>query len=323
MLCQLLMLALALVVLYHAVTWALSCLKVGDYGNKHVLITGCDSGFGQLLAKRLDGMGFNVFAACLTSSAAEVLHMTCSDRVTTLLLDVTEEKSIASAREFVEKRLPNGVGLWGVVNNAGVAGPTAPSEWLSRKDYVNCLSVNLFGLIDVTRTFLPLVRRARGRVVNIASTLGRIALPPAPYSVSKYGVEAYSDCLRREVYAQGVKVCLLEPGYFKTNIISASTLLAEFRKQYDATPEDIRQHYPHVTLERYPRLVELVRERSSDNLDLVVDAYVKALTSRFPPTRQLVGMDVRLGYRLLWNIPTPLTDWLISRQMTSNAQRVK
>ena len=87
-------------------------------------------------------------------------------------------------------------GLWGLVNNAGIAGASAPSEWLTSADWTQCLSINLFGVVNVTHAFLPLVREARGRVVNITSMMGRIAAAPAPYCVSKYGVEAFSDCLR-------------------------------------------------------------------------------------------------------------------------------
>ena len=91
---------------------------------------------------------------------------------------------------------PFAAGLWGLVNNAGVGGVTTPAEWATKEDWMQCLSVNLFGVIYVTRAFLPLVRLAKGRVVNIASMLGRISTGPAPYCVSKYGVEAFSDCLR-------------------------------------------------------------------------------------------------------------------------------
>ena len=91
---------------------------------------------------------------------------------------------------------PFAAGLWGLVNNAGIGGITTPTEWATKEDWMQCLSVNLFGVIYMTRAFLPLVRLAKGRVVNIASVMGRIALGSAPYCVSKYGVEAFSDCLR-------------------------------------------------------------------------------------------------------------------------------
>ncbi|XP_025093907.1 retinol dehydrogenase 7-like isoform X3 [Pomacea canaliculata] len=302
---------LALVLIYQLVTWLRSRLRVGDYDKKHVHVTGCGNGFGYLVVKRLDVLGFRVFAACRTSQAAEKLQEETSSRVTTLVLDVTNEKSISAARDFVAARLPEGQGLWGVVNNAGIVGPIGPSEWVSRDGYQTCLAVNLLGLIDVTRTFLPLVRRARGRVVNISSFMGRIAVANSRYTVSKYGVEAFSDCLRREVYRQGVQVCIIEPGGFKTDLLRQDILFKSFKMSYDATPADIRQHYPESTVEAAGNMATRSSAMASRKLHLVVDAYVLALTSRFPPTRQLVGSDVRLFYRLLWNLPTPLTDWIL------------
>ncbi|KAK7494967.1 hypothetical protein BaRGS_00013846 [Batillaria attramentaria] len=288
---------------------------VGDYSRKHVLITGCDTGFGNLLAKRLDGLGFNVFAACLTSAGAEKLQLSCSERVTTLQLDVTDEESITGARDFVTRKLPEGAGLWGVVNNAGVASGIVPSEWLRRQDYVRCLDVNLFGLIDVTRVFLPLVRRARGRVVNMSSVAGRMATAPGPvpYFISKYGVEAFSDCLRREVYRQGIKVCIIEPGFFKTDILNAEWHTNQFLAAFNATPPDIRQHYRLSSLQAFKASFSKSQTMMNDNPGLVVDAYELALTSRFPPIRQLVGNDARILARVLWNLPTPFTDWIVDR----------
>jgi len=82
------------------------------------------------------------------------------------------------------------------VNNAGISVPSAPNEWLSKDDFVRVLDVNLVGLIEVTLSLLPLVRRARGRVVNVASVMGRVSPFGGGYCVSKFGVEAFSDSLR-------------------------------------------------------------------------------------------------------------------------------
>lgn len=87
-------------------------------------------------------------------------------------------------------------GLWGLVNNAGIAVPTAPNEWLRKEDFVAVLNVNLVGLIEVTLSLLPLVKRARGRVVNVASVMGRLSIFGGGYCPSKFGVEAFSDSLR-------------------------------------------------------------------------------------------------------------------------------
>lgn len=87
-------------------------------------------------------------------------------------------------------------GLWAVVNNAGVGVPSGPNDWLTIEDFKSMLAVNLNGVIDITLSVLPLIKKARGRVVNVASVFGRISPFGGPYCVSKYGVEAFNDCLR-------------------------------------------------------------------------------------------------------------------------------
>ena len=88
-------------------------------------------------------------------------------------------------------------GLWAVVNNAGVVGLTGVAEWLQGQDYKDVFDVNLFGTVSVVQAFLPLLKKCKGRIVNTASIVGRLALPgSAPYVISKYAVEAYSDIIR-------------------------------------------------------------------------------------------------------------------------------
>lgn len=82
------------------------------------------------------------------------------------------------------------------MNNAGVSLPSGPTDWLTIEDYKLMLSVNLCGVIDVTLSVLPLIKMARGRVVNVASVFGRISPFGGPYCVSKYGVEGFNDGLR-------------------------------------------------------------------------------------------------------------------------------
>lgn len=87
-------------------------------------------------------------------------------------------------------------GLWGLVNNAGRSIPIGPPEWMQLEDFTKVLDVNLIGVIDVTLQFLPLLKKGRGRVVNVASILGRLSLIGGGYCLSKFGVEAFSDSLR-------------------------------------------------------------------------------------------------------------------------------
>lgn len=88
------------------------------------------------------------------------------------------------------------LGLWGLINNAGVLGALAPTDWLTVEDYREPVEVNLFGLIDVTLNMLPLVKKARGRVINVSSIAGRLAFGGGGYTPSKYAVEGFNDSLR-------------------------------------------------------------------------------------------------------------------------------
>ena len=100
------------VVCYVTLLRLLRKLRVGRYGEKYVFITGTDSGFGNLLAKQLDHMGFNVIAGCLTEKGETDLKKTCSSKLRTISLDVTKESSIANAVAEVNKCLPNGKGMF-------------------------------------------------------------------------------------------------------------------------------------------------------------------------------------------------------------------
>ncbi|XP_035426148.1 retinol dehydrogenase 16-like isoform X2 [Cygnus atratus] len=207
--------------------WHRERQTVPGLSEKFVLITGCDSGFGNLLARQLDARGLRVLAGCLTEPGAARLRAATSQRLQTILLDVTSSHSIAAATAWVREHVGDR-GLWGLVNNAGIFNPVGPNEWLSKDDFVKVLDVNLVGLIEVTLSLLPLVRRARGRVVNVASMVGRIALVGGGYCVSKYGVEAFSDSLRRELRDFGVKVSIIEPGCFQTSILDSDETTAIF-----------------------------------------------------------------------------------------------
>ena len=101
---------ISLTVLFLTVRWFLRGLKVRYYGNKHIFITGCDTGFGNLLAKRLDGLGFRVYAGCLTGKGMKELKAACSNHLTTIEIDVTNDASIHKAKQEVEKKLPKGKG---------------------------------------------------------------------------------------------------------------------------------------------------------------------------------------------------------------------
>ncbi|XP_055552850.1 retinol dehydrogenase 16 [Falco cherrug] len=304
-------LAAVLVGLFLLRRWHRERQMVPGLSEKYVLITGCDSGFGHLLAQQLDARGLRVLAACLTEAGAARLRAATSPRLQTLLLDVTSSQSIATAAAWVRERVGD-QGLWGLVNNAGISNPTAPNEWLTKDDFVRVLDVNLVGLIEVTLSLLPLVRRARGRVVNVASILGRISCFGGGYCISKFGVEAFSDSLRREMRPFGVQVSIIEPGAFRTEIVNPTTLVNGFKHVWGQLPAETQAAYGHHYLETYARRTILLHRLSSSCLSPVTDAMAHALLARFPRSRYTAGWDARLVFLPLSYCPAWLSDTIIS-----------
>lgn len=302
-------LVVALVCLYLMVDRLVRRLKVGNLGNKHVFITGCDSGFGRDLAVRLDTLGFPVFAGCFTQGGLESLTKISSSRLKTLRLDVTDLDSIRDAEKFVREHLPDVKALWAVVNNAGVTGQIAPIEMCTYQDWVNTCKVNLFGPVEVTRVFLPLLRQSKGRVVNIGSVMGRCAAAPGPYSASKFGMEAFSDVLRRQMAPFGVKVSLLEPGYHQTPLLNMDMLGDLLVKAYFRADAEVKRAYGGENfLPRAKTIISASSDFCTKTTAGVVDAYVDALTSKFPRPRYVVGWDARLIFVPLSFLPEWVTD---------------
>ncbi|KAI6062335.1 Retinol dehydrogenase 16 [Aix galericulata] len=306
---------------------------VPGLSEKFVLITGCDSGFGSLLARQLDARGLRVLAGCLTEPGAATLRAATSQRLQTILLDVTSSASIAAATAWVRERVGDqgrtgghgwgwghgkgsvalchpipSPGLWGLVNNAGIAIPSAPNEWLSKDDFVKVLNVNLVGLIEVTLSFLPLVRRARGRVVNVASVMGRIAFFGGGYCPSKYGVEAFSDTLRREMHPFGVQISIIEPGGFQTGMTDPAVLVKALQHLWERLPAETQAAYGPHYLETYARYMALLHRLSSSRLCIVTDCMEHALLARCPRSRYTAGWDARLTFLPLSYCPAWLSD---------------
>ncbi|XP_040839243.1 retinol dehydrogenase 16-like [Ochotona curzoniae] len=300
-----------LVGLFFLVRWYRERQVVSQLTDKYVFITGCDSGFGNLLARQLDMRGLRVLAACLTKKGAKQLRRQTSDRVETVILDVTQTESITEAAQWVKEHVEDR-GLWGLVNNAGVFGYSVPNEWLTKQDFVDVLNVNLLGMIEVTLSLLPLVRKARGRVVNVSSVMGRLSMMGGGYCISKYGVEAFSDSLRRELSPFDVKVAMIEPGFFQTNLVDKERLACSIEEAWDHARPEVKELYGLEFLEAYQKLPEDFRPPVRQDLSLVTDCMEHALTARHPRTRYSPGWDAKFFYLPLSYLPTCLVDALVS-----------
>lgn len=306
----------ALLGLYVLFRWYRERLLVPNIPDKYVLITGCDSGFGNLLARQLDMLGMQVLAACLTQSGAEELKDATSQRLKTVIMDVANSESVDAAAQWVKQQVGE-KGLWGLVNNAGIAQPTAPNGWLKREDYARVLNVNLLGTIDVTLKLLPLLRKARGRIVNVASIMGRVSCSGGGYSISKFGVEAFSDSLRRELRAFGVKVSIIEPGHFRTPIMNPESIVKNLQWVWSRVPEESKKTYGEHYLNAYCEYARTSISSGSENLTLVTNCMEHGLTAQHPHTRYSVGWDAKFFYIPLSYLPTAFADFLLTPSVKS------
>ncbi|XP_073519469.1 retinol dehydrogenase 7-like [Phyllobates terribilis] len=301
--------------------WYRQSLTLENLTDKYVFITGCDTGFGNLLAKQLDKRGMKVLAACLTDQGAENLKKETSSRLQTIILDVTDSKSVSSAAEKVAATVGS-KGLWGLVNNAGYGFALAPNEWQKKEDFLKVLNVNLIGMVDVTLHLLPLVRKAKGRIVNVASIMGRMSTIGGGYCLSKYGVEAFSDCLRRELREFQVKVSIVEPGAFETTmLLSADGHLNNLKRLWGNLSTEIKDSYGKQYYEQFENDLKGLLKTGSPKIYKVTNCMEHALTAVHPWTRYSAGWDAKLYYIPLSYLPTVLSDYLLCRYAPKPANK--
>jgi NAD(P)-dependent dehydrogenase (short-subunit alcohol dehydrogenase family) len=275
---------------------------------RSVLVTGASTGIGRATALRLDASGWRVFAGVRKAEDAESLRGEASERLTPLLLDVTEPDQVAAAAAQVERESPGG--LDGLVNNAGVAVP-APLETIPLEDLRHQLEVNLIAYVGMTQGLLPQIRKAEGRVVFLSSIGGRIAFPfGGPYHASKFATEAIGDVFRQELRPWGIKVALIEPGSIDTPIWGRGERKAA---EIEAKSPQTNLLYG-AAIEKFKKVIEDTAERGIPP-EKVAKAIAHALESSRPKTRYLVGLDAKVQAKLKPLIPTRLFDRVVARQL--------
>ncbi|XP_061615008.1 D-beta-hydroxybutyrate dehydrogenase, mitochondrial isoform X1 [Phyllopteryx taeniolatus] len=285
---------------------------------KAVFITGCDSGFGLALAEHLHKLGFTVFAGCLlkdkSGEGAKVLEEFHSERMKVVQLDVCSDEQVNRAAWFVRDNLEDSErGLWALVNNAGVS-TFGGVEFTSMDAYKEVSEVNLWGTIRVTKALLPLIRRAKGRVVNVSDLYGRMGNnAQSPVCVSKYGVEAFSDCLRYEMKSWGVKVSVVEPGNFAaaTGILSRDVLASTANKLWAEAPPDVREDYGKARFEQITALMRSLCNSGQKDASPVLDDITDAIVSKCPYTRyNPMEPHWWIRVQLMTHLPSALSDLL-------------
>ncbi|NXX59465.1 RDH7 dehydrogenase, partial [Scopus umbretta] len=216
--------------------------RVRNLNGKHVFITGCDTGLGNSLAKSLDKRGFYVIAACATEKGGQDLRSCSSLSLKTVNLNLADSNSIARAVVFVTEETA-GNGLFGLVSNTEVTAPVAPTDWLRIEDFHSVLDVSLLGLIEITLKLLPLLKKAEGRIVNLTNAKGLMAFVGGGYSLAKWGMEAFSDTLRIEMQHFGVKVSIVEHGFFKAGVVHSDVIEKYLLRLWNRLTPDIKDSY--------------------------------------------------------------------------------
>jgi len=286
---------------------------VSAAGARSILVTGASAGIGRAATLALLQAGFRVFAGVRSAGAAALLRGAvpgdCVTRLETLELDVTSDAQIQAAVERVAARVGQ-AGLWGLFNNAGMS-VAGPLEYVTNDELRRQLEVNVVGQLAVTRALLPLLRRARGRIVTTGSTQGFVAVAGlGAYCMSKYAMEAFSDTLRRELRPWGIEVALLQPGSIATDIWGKG--LAEF--------DDLMRKPPAGLVENYGGLLTAARELALDSARraspaaAVARAVVHAFTARRPRTRYCMGTDASVQ-RWLARLPDRWVDTLLAKML--------
>ncbi len=272
-----------------------------------VVITGASTGIGAACALHLDRLGFMVYAGVRKIEDGVALQQRGVSGLIPLLLDVTDDALIHQAKEVVSDRVRNN-GLYGLINNAGIA-VVGPLEGVPVRDLRRQLEVNVVGQIAVTQAFLPLIRQARGRIVNMGSIAGRGAMPlMGPYSASKFALEAMTDALRLELQQWGIHVSIVEPGAIATPIWEKSGKVATDLEE--AMPMDMRTKYAALVA----AVRKVVGEASARAIaaDTVAQAVEHALTASHPKTRYLVGTDAKLRALMIKILPDRLSDSVLT-----------
>ncbi len=274
---------------------------------KAVLITGASSGIGRACALEMDRAGWRVFATVRRESDARQLQSDASERLQPILLDVTDAAQISDMAASVD-RLLDGEGLDGLVNNAGI-----PSggllEFLDPDDLRRCFEVNTIAPAAVTQALIPLLRKASGRIVMISSESGFSSTPlVAPYSASKFALEALTDGLRLELKPWNIDVVSVQPGAIETAIWGKARSFAE----------NALGKYPPRAFRMYgallDRMTTVLRDPGGIPADAVAEVVHEVLAVERPKARYLVGRDATIR-RWIERLPTSLRDRLILSQI--------
>lgn len=265
-----------------------------------VAVTGASTGIGAATAREMGRRGFHVLAGVRRERDADAIR---APGIEPVIIDVTIpdhiQALVARVRDDPQRRT-----LRALVNNAAIQA-NVPIEAFPVEQWRRMFEVNLFGQVAVTQALLPALLRSKGRVVNISSVGGRVAMPTyGPYAGTKFALEAVSDSLRRELAPSGVRVVVVEPGAVHTEMLGRAI----------ATATELVSTMTPEQRGRYGGLVHAVNAQAISSTESGLPAsaaasvIAKAVTARRPRTRYTVGRDAALITRMVRFLPDGALD---------------
>jgi short-subunit dehydrogenase len=280
--------------------------------HKAILITGSSTGIGKACALHLDSLGFKVYAGVRKQTDGDKLKEEASDKLTPIILDVTDAVSIANAVSMIEKESEGQ--LFGLINNAGI-GISGVLEVTPIEEIRKLMEVNVIGLLALTQAMIPFLRKGKGRIINLGSSSSFIALPGASvYAASKFAVRAITDSLRLELNHLCISSILIAPGAVESEIW-------EKRKEYKA---ELRKRIKPEIAEHYKTLARLGDKIEQELKKIpaieVAKAVENALTSKKPKLYYPVGSDAK-GATIFSKFPKKLTDWMILKRINQMVKK--
>ena len=264
---------------------------------KSVLVTGASTGIGRATTRYLDKHGYFVFAGVRKESDLESIQRESSINVKPIILDVSSCNNINNAVTTV-KNATNKHGLFAIVNNAGIT-TIGSLETSELGDYKKVFDVNLFGMVAITKSFLPLLRNFQERntrkichIINISSIAGLQGYPLfSAYNSSKFAVKGFSEALRLELFSSGINVSVIEAGAIATEIWNKSSdeILALKSKLKSSNHSD---HYLNA-LDKTETLLTKAQSKAASP-DIVAELIHKIFSSNSPKFSYLIGPDSKL-----------------------------
>ncbi|KAH8372576.1 hypothetical protein KR009_000135, partial [Drosophila setifemur] len=295
-------------------------VKVSASG-KGVLITGCEAPLAWYLAKKLDDLGFTVYAGFNTpieeSDEANILKEETSGRMKLLHLDVTSEKTLLEAARYVSQHLPHGAeGLWSVVHCAHWIA-LGELEWIPFAVLRKSLDLNLLGAARLTQIFLPLVRRAHGRVVFLTSGLNRVPSPVRGIQcATQAAVDCFAACLRQELRTRGVDVSVVAAGEFSpgNGWLNETELRDQAKQMWNQLSSEQKKTYGEDYYEAAMTSVEKYSRQAAD-IQPTLRVLIDAVTRTFPMARYTpVTATEKLQIFLAEHLPPSLYESLYGEQ---------